>query len=60
MSNTEIVRYLEMEHLKNAEDTDYRAMEGLIKLRKPQTSNTIEIPRSTHTHSDHVSNLYLM
>lgn len=57
MSNPEIARYLEMEHLKNAEENDYRLMEGLIKQHRPQMSRTIEIPKPNNIHGDHVSNL---
>lgn len=58
MSNPEIARYLEMEHLKDAEENDYRLMEGLIKQHRPQMSKTIEIPRPINAHGDHVSDLY--
>lgn len=53
MSNPEIARYLEKEHLKDAEENDYHLMEGLIKQHKPKTSNTIDIP--INAHNDHVS-----
>lgn len=55
MSNPEIARYLEKEHLRDAEENDYHLMEGLIKQHKPKTSNTIDIP--INAHNDHVSNI---
>lgn len=55
MSNPEIARYLEKEHLRDAEENDYHLMEGLIKQHKQKTSNTIDIP--VNAHNDHVSNI---
>jgi len=55
MSNPEIARYLEKEHLRDAEENDYHLMEGLIKQHKKKTSNTIDIP--INAHNDHVSNI---
>jgi len=55
MSNPEIARYLEKEHLRDAEENDYHLMEGLIKQHKQKTSNTIDIPIIAH--NDHVSNI---
>ncbi|XP_027836600.2 transient receptor potential cation channel trpm [Aphis gossypii] len=52
MSNPEIARYLEKEHLRDAEENDYHLMEGLIKQHKPKTSNTIDIP--INAHNDHM------
>lgn len=53
MSNPEIARYLEKEHLRDAEENDYHLMEGLIKQHRQQRSNTIDIP--INSHNDHVS-----
>lgn len=55
MSNPEIARYLEKEHLKDAEENDYHLMEGLIKQHRQQASNTIDIPIPIATSNDHVS-----
>lgn len=55
MSNPEIARYLEKEHLRNAEENDYHLMEGLIKLRRQQTSNTIDASIKIITFNDLVS-----
>jgi len=55
MSNPEIARYLEKEHLRDAEENDYHLMEGLIKQHKQKASNTIDIP--INAHNDHVSNI---
>lgn len=55
MSNPEIARYLEKEHLKNAEENDYHLMEGLIKQHKQPVSNRIDIP--INAQNDHVYKL---
>lgn len=55
MSNPEIARYLEKEHLRDAEENDYHLMEGLIKQHKRLPSNTIDIP--IYTRSDNVRNI---
>jgi len=55
MSNPEIARYLEKEHLRDAEENDYHLMESLIKQHKQKISNTIDIP--INAHNDHVSNI---
>ncbi|XP_050524701.1 transient receptor potential cation channel trpm isoform X1 [Daktulosphaira vitifoliae] len=44
MSNPEIARYLEKEHLRDAEENDYHLMEDLIRHHKQNTSNSIDIP----------------
>lgn len=54
MSNPEIARYLEKEHLRDAEENDYHLMEGLIKQHRPKVSNTIDIPIKAN--SNNVSN----
>lgn len=55
MSNPEIARYLEKEHLRDAEENDYHLMEGLIKQHRRPASNTIDIPIPIATSNDHVS-----
>lgn len=55
MSNPEIARYLEKEHLRDAEENDYHLMEGLIKQHKQPVSNTIDIP----VVNDNVNNLII-
>lgn len=54
MSNPEIARYLEKEHLRDAEENDYHLMEGLIKQHRRPISNTIDIPVN-----DNVNNLII-
>lgn len=59
MSNPEIARYLEKEHLRDAEENDYHLMEGLIKQHRQEVSNTIDIP--INASSNNVSNnIYLI
>lgn len=58
MSNPEIARYLEKEHLRDAEENDYHLMEGLIKQHKQPTSNAIDIPIKPR--SDHVINIHII
>lgn len=53
MSNPEIARYLEKEHLRDAEENDYHLMEGLIKQHRRPVSKRIDIP--TNTQNDHVN-----
>jgi len=53
MSNPEIARYLEKEHLRDAEENDYHLMEGLIKQHRQPVSKTIDIP--INVHSDNVN-----
>lgn len=55
MSNPEIARYLENEHLIDAEENDYHLMESLIKQHKRLKSKTIDIP--INTRSDNVRNI---
>lgn len=48
MSNPEIARYLEKEHLRDAEENDYHLIESLIKQHKQPVSKTIDIPINIH------------